>query len=101
MSNLERKYTHKALFATPCDFNPLAVTLKYYAECLDNYFKRFYTIKDLEQELKREDINTVCLKELQDARIAVQNVNYQDVHTSVPFIGASTWGEQIRVKYRH
>lgn len=101
MSYLERKYRFKSTRREFDDINPISITLKFYVECLTNYFNNFKTTKDLEEELKREDINTVCLKELQEFRSVLPYATYEDVNSYQHYIIPNTWGEEVFVKNRH
>jgi|LauGreDrversion4_2_1035121.scaffolds.fasta_scaffold436264_2 hypothetical protein len=80
MSIPEKNYTSKnTLLLRNHESNPYIVAVKFYSECYSNYFKNFFTTKDLETELTREDVNTVCLKELEDLRKVVPDIRYKEV----------------------
>lgn len=50
-----------------------------YNDCYERYYKRFHHLEDLEKELKRADINTVCQKELLHLKSNVDVIRYRDV----------------------
>jgi hypothetical protein len=100
MSIPEKKYVSKYLNLSYDEVNPYMIATKYYVECLSNYFKTFFTIKDLEIELAREDINTVCLKELEDLRKVIPDIRYKDVASFQEYLPRNNWYEEIGVKNR-
>lgn len=50
-----------------------------YVSCYQRYYQLFNTVQELEGELKREDINTVCKRELNDLRKNVPLVRYKEI----------------------
>ena len=100
MSIPERKYHSPGLHLTPNDKNPYLIATKYYTECFRNYFSVFNSKVDLVNELKREDINTVCMRELEDLRGAVANLSYKDVVSSQNIHLKHAFYEEILVKNR-
>ncbi len=100
MSVPERKYHSPGLNLSKVDKNPYLITTKFYVECLQNYFTTFNNKPSLEKELKREDINTVCLKELEDLRRVIPDVRYKDVVSFQNIHAAHNFYEEIDVEKR-
>lgn len=50
-----------------------------YTMCYQRYFKFFSTMKDLEEELVRPDMNTICHKELTELKKAGPGITYREM----------------------
>ena len=80
------------------DINPWLIGSNRYAECITNYFSIFQSRSELEKELQRPDINTVCKKELDDIRAVVADIRYKEVLGYQGILMRNDFYEELLVK---
>lgn len=101
MSEIPAKlYVNSGLFIGPNEVNPWLIATKYYTECVDRWVNTFPSKKDLLEELKRSDINTVCKKELGYLRELAPTIRYKEVLGSQQYLFDNPFLEELDAKYK-
>ena len=98
MSIPAKSYSLPGLRLTSKDVNPWLIVTKNYSECVINFYSIFNTRKDLEKELSRADINTVCKKELDDMRSVAPEIRYKEVLGHQEYSTNNDYYEELTVK---
>jgi hypothetical protein len=76
---MEKSYTTASLQLHTFDVNPWLVSSKNYANCLHKFFSVHNTTKLLENQLKSEDINSICKEELEGLRSVAPEIRLKEV----------------------
>jgi hypothetical protein len=97
MSIPAKEYGSSGLKMNLVDKNPWLIATSYYSNCIQRYFAVFNNKLDLEEELKRTDINTVCKKELNYLKSVAPEIGYKEVLGFQSYVERNTFFDEITV----
>ena len=97
MSIPAKDYRTSGLKMTIADKNPWLIATSYYSDCIQIYFSVFNKKLDLEEELKRTDINTVCKKELNYLKSVAPEIGYKEVLGFQNYVERNTFFDELTV----
>lgn len=76
---MEKSYSSANLILHNFDVNPWMVASKNYVTCLRNFFSVHNTTQLLENQLKSEDINSICKEQLDALRTVAPEIRLKEV----------------------
>jgi hypothetical protein len=66
------------------DTNQYQHSVENYFRCMESYFKLFGNIKDLQEESKRPDLNSICRKQLNVMRSQTKTAGFKEIVGNTP-----------------